>query len=250
MVEALQEMEVNRLGLGRLRIMQGAGVFKFTVDPILLAAFCRINRKERVLDLGTGGGVLPLWLAGYRDVQHVTGLELQEEIAALAVKNVTLNGLEDRIRIIHGDLRAPDPEVLQPNFKWVVSNPPYLKPAAGLIMDNPVLARSKFELTCTLEDVVKAAASLTLNNGRLALIHLPERLPEIMAIMDKHGFVPKRLALVHPKYGCPPHRVLIEGRKAAKPGLLIYKPFYLHNKEGEFTGEMMEVYRGGELPQK
>ena len=90
MADALKEMEVNRLGLGRLRIMQSAGVFKFTVDPILLAAFCRINPKERVLDLGTGGGVLPLWLAGYRDVQHVTGLELQEEIAALAVEECGL----------------------------------------------------------------------------------------------------------------------------------------------------------------
>mgnify|MGYP001179304247 CR=1 FL=1 len=250
MKDASKEMEVNRLGLGQLRIMQGAGLFKFTVDPILLAAFCRIYPKERVLDLGTGVGVVPIWLAGYRGVQDLTGLELQAEVAALAGKNVALNGLEDRVRIIQGDLRAPNSEELKPYFNWVVSNPPYLKATAGSVMDNPVLARSKFELTCTLEDVVKTAASLTPKNGRLALIHLPERLSEIMVLMNEYGFVPKRLALVHPKLGRPPHRILIEGRKASKPGLLILKPFYLHNEEGEFTAELMEVYQGGGLPER
>lgn len=242
--------EVNRLGLGLLRIYQHPEIFKFTVDPILLAAFIRVYPRERVLDLGTGAGVIPLWLAGYRGVRKVTGLELQEEVARLAQRNIDLNGLEERIKIIRGDLRTPPPELSAETFDWVVSNPPYLKPAAGSVTESPVLARAKFELTCTLEEVIKAAAGLTPGNGRFALVHLPERLPEIMVLLKKYRFEPKRLCLVHPKPGSVPHRVLVEGRRGGKPGLFVTKPFFIHDEGGEFSSEMTEVYKGGLIPER
>lgn len=241
---ARSEPGIDRLGLGSLRIRQSPGVFKFTVDPILLAAFARIYPQDRVLDLGTGAGVIPLWLAGYRGVKEVTGLEIQEEVAALAVKNVRLNDLQEQVRIIQGDLRTPSEELRGRLFDWVISNPPYLKASAGTAMANPLLAQAKFELTCDLEDIIRAAAVLTPNNGRMALVHLPERLPELMILMKKYNFEPKRLCLVHPKPESAPHRVLIEGRKSGRPGLFILKPFYIHQPNGEFTPEMEEVYKG------
>lgn len=246
----IEPTETDRLGLGKLRIRQKQGFFKFTIDPILLASFCRIYPKEKVLDLGTGGGVVPLWLAGYRGVLQVTGLEFQAELAVLAVENVFLNGLEERVEIIQGDLRVPGTEVTSSSYNWVLSNPPYIKPSAGSLMENPVLAQAKFELTCTLEDVIKSAARLTPHNGRLALVHLPERLSEIMVLMDHYGFEPKRMVLVHPKPGQIPHRVLIEGRKSARPGLFLLKPFYIHKENGEFTDEMIRVYQGDLIPEK
>lgn len=242
--KARSEERIDRLGLGSLRIRQSPEIFKFTIDPILLAAFAHIYPKDRVLDLGTGAGVIPLWLAGYMGVEEVTGLEIQEVVAALAVRNVRLNDLQERVRIIQGDLRTPPEELRGKLFDWVISNPPYLKASAGTTMANPLLAQAKFELTCNLEDIIRAAAVFTPNNGRMALSHLPERLPELMILMKKYSFEPKRLCLVHPKPQTAPHRVLVEGRKNSQTGLFILKPFYIHQPNGEFTPEMDKVYKG------
>ncbi|NLY91948.1 MAG: tRNA1(Val) (adenine(37)-N6)-methyltransferase [Firmicutes bacterium] len=242
-----EETETDRLGLGPLRIKQSPAIFKFTVDPILLAAFARIRPAASVLDLGTGAGVIPLWLTGYRGIRQVTGLEIQPEVAALARENVRLNGLEERIRIITGDLRNPPPELTPGGFDRVLSNPPYWPAGTHPLPEAPCLAQAKFELSCTLEDVIRAAAFFSRNGGRVAFIHLPERLTDLLSIMRRYKLEPKRLCLVQPKPGAPPHRVLVEGEKLARPGLKVMAPFPIHGPDGEFSPEMKAVYRGNEL---
>ncbi len=243
----MKEGETNRLGLGSLRIKQHPAIFKFTVDPILLAAFARIRPTASVLDLGTGAGVIPLWLTGYRGIHHVTGLEIQPEVAALARENVRLNGLEERIRIITGDLRNPPPELTTAGFDWVLSNPPYWPAETHPMPEAPSLAQAKFELTCNLEEVIRAAAAFSRNGGRAAFIHLPERLTDLLSIMRRYKLEPKRLCLVQPKPGAPPHRVLVEGEKLARPGLKVMAPFAIHGPDGNFSPGMDAVYQGKEL---
>lgn len=243
---------LDRLGLGKLRLYQRPELFKYTIDPVLLAAFIRVYPRHHVLDLGTGVGVIPLWLAGYRGVRRVTGLELQEEMADLAAENAGLNKLEAQIRIVRGDLRNPPPEITGERFDWVVSNPPYHKATGGPVAENPILANARFEITCTLEEVIAAASRLVREGGQVALVHLPERLPDLFVFFRKYRLEPKRLCLVHPRPGLPPHRVLIEGKNGARGGLEVLKPFFLHTDSPEtgekFTPEMLEVYRTGSFP--
>ena len=245
--DVLNDAETHRLGLGKLRMIQQQEIFKFTVDPLLLAAFLPIRPQELVLDLGTGTGVLPLWLTGYRGVKRVVGLELQPEVAALARQNVVLNELETEIQIITGDLRALPQELVDRRFDWVLSNPPYWKASSHLHSASPVLARAKFELTCTLEEVIAAAARLCRSGGRVGFVHLPERLTDLLALMRAERLEPKRLCLVYPKPGTAPHRLLIEGKKNSRPGLKVLKPFYIHDQNGDFSTEMMAVYHGQNL---
>ncbi|NLW58845.1 MAG: tRNA1(Val) (adenine(37)-N6)-methyltransferase [Firmicutes bacterium] len=237
----------DRLGLGDLRIKQHPAIFKFTVDPILLAGFVRIRPRASVLDLGTGAGVIPLWLTGYRGVVRVTGLEIQPEVAALARENVKLNGLEERIRILTGDLRTPPPDLVPGSFDWVLSNPPYWPATTHLLPVTPALAQAKFELTCTLRDVVAAASRLCRDGGRVGLIHLPERLTDLFVELRHFKLEPKRLCLVQPKPGARPHRVLVEAQKLARPGLKVLPPFSIQGADGNFSPEMVQVYQGKQL---
>ena len=174
----------------------------------------------------------------------MVGLELQPPIVALARRNVALNQLNDRITIVEGDLRNPPPELSARRFDWVVSNPPYWSPTAHQISAAPLLAVAKFELTCNLSEVITAAARLCRDRGRVGLVHLPERLTDLLALMRAARVEPKRLCLVHPKPGTAPHRVLVEGMKGGRPGLKVCKPLFIHGPDGEFTPEMNAVYQG------
>ncbi|HBR34039.1 MAG TPA: SAM-dependent methyltransferase [Firmicutes bacterium] len=239
--------ETNRLGLGKLRITQHPAIFKFTIDPILLAAFARVRPQASVLDLGAGAGVIPLWLTGYRGSHRVTGLELQPEVADLARENAKLNSLGEQIRIITGDLRTPPSELSGATFDWVLSNPPYWPGTTHPLPEAESLARAKFELTCKLEDVLKAAAGFCRDGGRVGLIHLPERLTDLLSGMRRYRLEPKRLCLVLPKPGAPPHRVLVEAEKFARPGLKVEAPFVIHGSDGQYSPEMIGVYQGKPL---
>lgn len=240
-------VKTDRLGLGPLQIKQHPAIFKFTVDPILLAGFARIRPTASVLDLGTGAGVIPLWLTGYRGVEQVTGLEIQPEVAALALENVKLNGLAERITILTGDLRNPPPALTAQTFDWVLSNPPYWPATNQLLPEAPALAQAKFELSCTLQEVVEAAARLCRDRGRVGLIHLPERLTDLLSELRRNKLEPKRLCLVQPKPGAPPHRVLVEAQKFARPGLKVLAPFPIQQADGNFSPEMIRVYQGEPL---
>lgn len=245
--EQFAAVETDRLGLGDLRIKQHPAIFKFTVDPILLAGFARIRPRASVLDLGTGAGVIPLWLTGYRGIERVTGLEIQPEVAALARENIKLNGLEERIQILTGDLRTPPPVLAAGSFDWVLSNPPYWPATTHLLPEEPALAQAKFELTCTLRDVVAAAAHFCRDGGRVGLIHLPERLTDLLSTLRHFKLEPKRLCLVQPKPGVRPHRVLVEAQKLARPGLKVLAPFPIQGADGNFSPEMVQVYQGKQL---
>lgn len=235
-------VRIDRLGRGDIKIWQDPGVFKFTIDPILAADFLRADPDELVLDLGTGGGVIPLWLAGYRHFRQVVGLELQTEAVRLARESTILNRLEDSVEIIEGDLRYPPEKLRKMKISWVVANPPYWPPTS-LLSGNVILDRAKFELTCTLAEVVKAARDLSSGNGRLVMVHLAERLVDVLSTFRAYGFEPKLLRMVHPRPGKPPHRVLVEGHKAGKPHLRIMPPLFIHDEQGKFSEEMDGIYR-------
>lgn len=225
-----------------LKILQDKESFCFGIDAVILSSFVKIRRLEKTVDLGTGTGIIPLLLASSYADNSFTGLEIQEDAVNLARKSVSLNGLDGRVEIVHGDLKNA-PEVFGKNtFDVVTANPPYIRETHGKCSDSDKVAFARREILCTLSDVVKSAAALLKADGRFYMIHRPERLAEIIVEFSKNRMEAKRLRFVHPKAGAAPTMLLIEGRKNAKPGLLVEKPLVVYNADGKYTDEVLSIY--------
>ena len=167
---------LDDLQLDGLKILQNPAGFCFGMDAVLLSHFVRLKEGERMLDLGTGTGVIPLLLSGKTRNTHFTGLEIQKESADMARRSVLLNHQEDRITIIEGDLRKADGIFPAASFDAITCNPPYMAAGKGLVNPESQRAIARHEILCTLQDVVSAAAYLLKDGGRFFLVHRPMRL--------------------------------------------------------------------------
>jgi tRNA1Val (adenine37-N6)-methyltransferase len=242
--ELFEGERIDLLGRQGLRIIQNPLKFKFTMDAFLLTSFIEPKPKDRIMDLGTGGGVLPLLIAGQREVQSIYGLEIQPELASMAVRSVYLNGLEAKIHIVEGDLRHP-PHILKPNsFDHVITNPPFFQAGQGIISENQALARAKFEIDCTLEDVMKSAARLVRANGKVAIIYPAARLADLLFHAAKVHLSPTRLRPVYPKTGSDANLILLEARPSTKSPLEVLPPLTVYDETGEYTAEMNRIFNG------
>ncbi|MGI5853190.1 MAG: tRNA1(Val) (adenine(37)-N6)-methyltransferase [Bacillota bacterium] len=241
MVTLAPEERIDALLDGQLKIIQHQDVLRFSMDAILLANYVTLKTGDRVADLGTGGGVIPLILAGKRGVAYTAGFEIQEFVADMARRSVALNGLEERIAIFNMDLRKI-PQELWNSFNVVVSNPPYMKPAQGLLNPKQSMAIAKYELECTLEDVLQAAARLLKPKGRAAFIYRPQRLPELLAGMMRFHMSPRRLRMVYSHADKEAEMVLVEGIFQGRAGLVVEKPLIVWTPEGDYTDEMKAIY--------
>jgi tRNA1Val (adenine37-N6)-methyltransferase len=181
-------------------------------------------------------------MAGKLEKVSFTGLEVQEASAEMAARSVALNGLEERIKIVHGDLCDAESLFPRHSFNVVTCNPPYMidEHGRGNALDAKKIARH--EVLCTLEDVVAAADSLLATHGRFFMIHRPFRLPEIFSALEKHNIEMKRMRLIQPFADKEPNMVLIEARKNAKRRLTIEPPLIVRYDDGEYTEEIQNIY--------
>ncbi len=234
---------IDELSLGQLRLIQAEKGYRFSIDPVLLARFAETGAAAKVVDLGTGCGILPLLLAKLTAAQELIGIELQPQQAERAQRNVELNSLQNRIRIIPGDLRRIRQLLPVASCDLVVSNPPYRPPGSGRISPADERAAARHELAGNLTDFIDAASWLLKNGGRFALIYLVERLPELLTQMAAKGIEPKRLRMIHPRQQEPARMVLVEGRKNGRPGLQVEKPLFVYQGEGrDHSSEILEMY--------
>ena len=239
------------------KIIQDTERFQFGIDAVLLADFANkgVKTGEKVIDLGTGTGIIPLLMAGRclsareagvskAPVPAVsfTGLEVQEASAGMAARSVALNGLEGHIRIVHGDLKEAGTLFPRHSFNLVTCNPPYMIDDHGKGNELDALTIARHEVLCTLEDVVTAADDLLATHGRFFMIHRPFRLPEIFEALARHKLEPKRMRLIQPFANKEPNMVLIEARKNAKRRLTIEPPLIVRNDDGEYTAEINSIY--------
>ncbi len=242
------------------KIIQDTDRFQFGIDAVLLADFAAgsVHEGDKVIDLGTGTGIIPLLMAGrwkstegafdtpLRGTQApqvtFTGLEVQEASADMAAQSVALNGLEKQIQIVHGDLKEAGRLFPRHSFNLVTCNPPYMIDEHGRpnALDAKTIARH--EVLCTLEDVVAAADSLLATHGKFFMIHRPFRLPEIFSALEKHNMEMKRMRLIHPFADKEANMVLVEARKNAKRRLTIEPPLVVRNDDGEYTDEIHRIY--------
>lgn len=232
---------VDDLIINNLKLIQHPEEFCFSLDAVLLAHFASVRQSGKVADLGAGTGVIGLLLVA-RGAAAVTGIELNPAMADMASRSAKLNGLEDKLRIINGDLRLITDLLPGGNFELVVSNPPYRPIGGGYISPNDQVAMARHELTASLTDIVAAARYLVKYRGRFAMVHLPERLAEITLAMCQAGIEPKRLQFVYPRVDKKPNMVLIEGVRGAKPGIDVLPPLLVYTTTGNYSENIMKLY--------
>ena len=212
-------------------IIQNTQEFCFSLGAVLLAHFLRFKCRQRVLELGTGTGVIPLLIAD--EVARVDAVELSPVMADLAARNVCLNELEAKIFVREGDYRSIRELYPAESFDVVLANPPYRPVAHGQVNKMSGVARARHEFTATLENVVTAARYALRFGGRFAMVHLPERLGEILVALHEHQMEAKRLQLVQPKPGKASNMMLVEAVVGAAPGgLKVLPPLIVHEEDG------------------
>ena len=227
---------------GRLKIIQPQQGYRFSIDAVLLAGLTLVRSQDRVVDLGTGCGVIPLLLASLQSVEHVTGIELQESLVSMAKRNVQINGFEDMINIVQGDLRRLEVDRIGGPIDLVLSNPPYGKLLSGRLNPNSGKAIARHELSATLGDVVGAAARLLRHKGRLAVIYPARRLCRLFAELRSGGFAPKTLTIIYSTLDSEARLVHLESVKGGGEELRVNKPFAIYGSDGNYTEEMNAMY--------
>ena len=241
-VELLENERLDELHRNGYFIIQNPQKFCFGMDAVLLSGFARVKRRETVLDLGTGTGIIPILLEAKTEGQHFTGLEIQPESADMAKRSVRYNHLEEKISIEIGNIKDASSQFGASSFDVVTTNPPYMTGQHGLTNPNEAKAIARHEILCTLEDVVRAAAKLVRPGGSFFLVHRPFRLAEIIRTLSQYGLEPKRMQLVYPYVDREPNMVLIEAVRGGKPRMTVEKPLIVYREPGVYMPEITEIY--------
>jgi tRNA1Val (adenine37-N6)-methyltransferase len=223
-------------------IIQNPEKFCFGMDAVLLSGFAKVKMGERVLDIGTGTGIIPILLAAKTKGEHFTGLEIQAESADMAQRSVRYNGLGDRISIVTGDIREAEEFFSPASFHVITTNPPYMIDHHGLQNPSSPKAIARHEIACTLKDIVDEASRLLVEGGRFYMVHRPFRLAEIIGTLLSYRLEPKRMRLVHPFVDREPNMVLLECHKGGKSRMTVEKPLILFSEPGVYTEEIKKEY--------
>ena len=224
-------------------IIQDPRKFCFGMDAVLLSGFARVKKGEKVLDMGTGTGIIPVLLASKTQGEHFTGLEIQEECAEMAARSVKYNNLEDRVSIRQGDIKEAAGIFGAASFDVVTCNPPYMIGQHGLTNPHLPKAIARHEILCSFDDVACQAARVLKDRGRFFLVHRPFRLVELMATLTKYRLEPKRMQLVYPYIDKEPNMVLIEACKGGNSRIQIERPLVVYEKPGVYTKDILELYQ-------
>ena len=242
-MEGLLENErIDDLQRNGLKIIQKTDGFCFGMDAVLLSGFAHVKRGEKVLDMGTGTGIIPLLLSAKTQGEHFTALEIQKEIAEMAARSVAMNHLEDKIEIVNGDIKEASRIFGGASFDVVTTNPPYMNDAHGLKNPPEVKAISRHEVLCTLDDVVREGAKVLKSGGRMYMVHRPHRLIEIITAMKQYKMEPKRMCMVHPFKDKEANMVLIEAVKGGGSWLKMEAPIIVYKEPGVYTDEIYSIY--------
>ena len=241
-IELKENERIDDLQRNGYKIIQDEKRFCFGMDAVLLSGFATVREGEKLLDIGTGTGIIPILLEAKSKGDHFTGLEIQKESAEMAKRSVKLNGLTDKIDIICGDINDAADLFDRASFNVITTNPPYMIGKHGLTGDNKEKAIARHEIYCTLEDIVREASALLKDKGRFYMVHRPFRLVEIFNTLTKYRLEPKRLKLVYPFVDKEPNMVLIEALKGGNSRLTVEKPLIVYKEAGVYTDEIYDIY--------
>lgn len=242
-LELINEDEsIDDLQLKGLNLIQKKDGFKFGIDAVLLSDFANVKTKHRVIDLCTGTGIIPFLLYGKYNPSEIVGVEIQEDMVEMAERSVKLNSLDNKVSFINIDLKDIEELKKLGRFDVLTVNPPYKLNNSGILNPLDKLAIARHEIMCNLEDVIYAARVLLKDNGRMFIVHRPERLADIFCFMRKYKIEPKRVKMIYPKANKAPNIVLVEGQRDGGAYLKWDTPLYVYDENGNYTNEIDKIY--------
>ncbi len=237
-----EDESIDDLQLNGLNLIQKKDAFRFGVDAVLLSDFANIKRNFRVVDLCTGTGIIPFLIWGKYSPKEICGIEIQEEMVEMANRSSKLNGTEDSIKFYAEDLKNLDFIKTLGKFDVLTVNPPYKLNNSGIVNPSDKIAIARHEVLCSLEDVIQASRTLLKDNGRIYMVHRPERLADIITLMRKYKIEPKRIRMVQPNSKKAPNIVLVEGQRDGGKFLKWEAPLYVYKDEGGYSDEIEAIY--------
>ena len=226
-----------------LKLIQNKKGFCFGIDSVLLSDYAKcIKKNSKVIDIGTGTGIVSILLSAKTEVSKIYGIEIQKDVAEMASRSVKLNKLENKIEILNADIKDIF-KYLQPNsFEAIVTNPPYKKVDTGVKSFDESQLISRHEYKCTLEDIVSQSSKLLKDLGEFYMVHRAERLVDIMCCLRKYRLEPKNIRFVHSKADDKPTLILVRAVKNAKQFFKIDTPLVIYKENGEYTEEILKIY--------
>lgn len=233
----------NLLNYKNAYIYQDTEYFKMSIDSLLLAKFVTINmRDKKILDLATGNAPIPMLLT-YRTKAHIYGVELQTPVYNLGIISVSENNMKKQITLINDDINNLFNVFESDTFDVITCNPPYFKTKNVLFENNnKIKSSARHENKMNLEDVFRVSKYLLKNEGRLALVHRSERLVEILAMMKKYNFEPKKIRFVYPNRKKDSDLILIECTLNGKSGIKVMNPLYIYEKRNVYSKEVEDMF--------
>ena len=242
-IELKKNERIDDLEYKELKIIQNKEGFCFGIDAVLLSDFAKeIKNKARVLDLGTGTGIISILLSAKTNLEKIYGIEIQKEVADMAKRSVELNNLGDKIEIINKNILDLQNIFEKNSFDAIVTNPPYKKADTGKSNENENKYISRHEVTASLKDFIKVSSEMLKSGGSIYMVHKPERLSEISYELKINKLEPKKLRFVYPNYREEPKLILIKATKNAKEFLRIERPLVIYKEEGQYTDEILKIY--------
>ena len=231
------------LGYKNLNIVQDTQMFSFSLDSVLLPNFITLNKKvEKILDIGCGNGPIPLILSTKTNAK-IIGVEIQPEVAALANESVKLNNLNNQIQIINDDINNLVKNLETEMFDVITCNPPFFKALeTSNFNQSDYKTIARHEVNLTIEQVIKISRKLLKNKGILGIVHRPERLMEILFLLNENNLIPKKIKFVYPRFNSEANMVLIEAKKNGNPGLKVLEPFFVHQDYGDYTDYVKKYF--------
>lgn len=234
---------IDDLQYKNLKLIQEKNGFCFGVDSVLLSDFAKnIKNNATVVDIGTGTGIISVLLCAKTNLKKIYGVEIQEDVAEIAKKNVKLNNLENKLEIINADINDIFEFLSANEIDVVVTNPPYKKIGTGVKNESEKQMISRHEIKCTLEDIIEKSSKLLKDRGEFYMVHRAERIVDIMCLMRKYRIEPKKIRFVHSKVDEKPNLILVKGVKYANEFLKIDKPLVIYDENGNYTDEINKIY--------
>ncbi len=232
--------KIEDLGIKDYKIIQTKDGFCFGSDAVLLSKFATFKKGDRVLDLCTGTGIIPVLCWALNRLSRIDAVEIMPEVADMAQRTMDLNNLSQVINVKNCDLKNCVEIYGKRQFDAVTCNPPYMPVGDGLVNPNDYLKAARHEFFCTLDDVVRISAGVLKQHGKLFMVHRADRLCDVITTFRKYSIEPKRLSMVHPNSKSAPNLILIEGALYGKVQLKITKPVYMYDDNGNYIQQITD----------
>ena len=240
----LKENErIDDLEYKGLKMIQNKEGFCFGIDSILLSDFAKNIKKEaRVLDLGTGTGIIATLLCGKTELSEIIGIEVQKEVAEMAKRSIQLNHLENKFRIIQDNIVNLNNYFEKNTFDAIVTNPPYKKIETGIQNEDTRKLISRHEIEANIEDFIKISKDMLKDKGEFYIVYRPERLVDLLSLMRKYKIEAKKIRFVYSNVNAISKLVLVQGIKNARPFLKLESNLYIYDENGNYTEEILKIY--------